>query len=74
MRPEGRVLVVEGLIPEGDEPALSKLSDLEMLVMTPGGRERTAAELGDLLAAAGLRLVRVVPTQGAAFVLEGVPT
>lgn len=70
MRPEGRVLVVEGLIPEGDEPALSKLSDLEMLVMTSGGRERTAAEFGELFAAAGLRLIRVVPTAGPAFVLE----
>lgn len=70
MSPEGRVLVVEGLIPEGDEPALSKLSDLEMLVMTSGGRERTAEELGELFAAAGLRLTRVVPTAGAAFVLE----
>lgn len=70
MSPEGRVLVVEGLIPEGDEPALSKLSDLEMLVMTSGGRERTAEEFGELFAAAGLRLTRVVPTAGAAFVLE----
>jgi hypothetical protein len=70
MSPEGRVLVVEGLIPEGDEPSLSKLSDLEMLVMTSGGRERTAEEFGKLFAAAGLRLTRVVPTAGAAFVLE----
>ena len=70
MSPEGRVLVVEGLIPEGGEPALSKLSDLEMLVMTSGGRERTAEEFGELFAAAGLRLTRVVPTAGAAFVLE----
>lgn len=69
MSPEGRVLVVEGLIPEGDEPALSKLSDLEMLVMTSGGRERTAEEFGELFAAAGLRLTRVMPA-GAAFVLE----
>jgi len=70
MSPEGRVLVVEGLIPEGDEPALSKLSDLEMLVMTSGGRERTVEEFRELFAAAGLRLTRVVPMAGAAFVLE----
>lgn len=69
MSPDGRVLVVEGLIPEGDEPSLSKLSDLEMLVMTSGGRERTAEEFRELFAAAGLRLTRVVPA-GAVFVLE----
>lgn len=41
-----------------------------MLVMTSGGRERTAEEFGELFAAAGLRLTRVVSTAGAAFVLE----
>ena len=37
------------------------LLDLEMLVMTPGGRERTANEFAKLLADAGLTLERVVP-------------
>ena len=54
--------------------ALWLCSDLEMLVMTSGGRERTAEEFGELFAAAGLRLTRVVPTAGAAFVLEAART
>ena len=59
--PGGRVLLAEMVIPPGNDPHVGKLLDLEMLVMV-GGRERTEAEFRDLLAAAGLRLARVVPT------------
>jgi hypothetical protein len=72
MRPEGRLLVIEGVVPPGDEPSMSKLSDLEMLVMTPGGRERTEQEFRDLLASGGFRLNRVVSTPSAVSVLEAV--
>jgi len=59
--PDGaRVLVVDRMLPErvgpGDVPTL--LVDVLMLVVT-GGRERTEAEFGDLLARAGLKLDRV---------------
>jgi len=37
-----------------------------------GGREGTEAEYAALYAAAGLRLTRVVPTQGGPSVVEGV--
>jgi hypothetical protein len=42
-----------------------------MLVMT-GGRERRASEFRDLLAGAGLRLVRVLPTESPISVVEAV--
>ena len=69
----GRVLVCEMVVP--DEPGMvpSKALDIEMLVMTPGGKERTRAEFADLFASAGLRLVRVVPTDGPMCVLEARP-
>jgi hypothetical protein len=52
----GRVLIVERLIPEdGADPVPTLLSDINMLVLT-GGRERTNAEYGKLLQAAGLKL------------------
>lgn len=52
----GRVLIVERLIPEdGSDPVPTLLSDINMLVLT-GGQERTNAEYGRLLEAAGLRL------------------
>jgi hypothetical protein len=58
----GRVVIVESVLPPGDAPHPGKLTDLEMLVATPSGRERTEAEYAALLAAAGLRLEAVVPT------------
>lgn len=72
----GRLLLVERILPEKAPPSPAvqghALSDLNMLVRT-GGRERTEAEYAPLLAAAGLRLVRVVPAQAPWSVLEGMP-
>jgi hypothetical protein len=48
----GRLLVCERFLPEGGEYHIGKVFDLVMLVML-GGRDRTAAEYGELLAAAG---------------------
>ena len=70
--PGGRVLIVEMLVPETNEPGFVQLMDINMLVMT-GGRERTAAEYGDLYAATGFRLVRTIPTGTPFFILEGEP-
>jgi hypothetical protein len=71
MRPDGRVLIVETIVPEGDGPHYSKILDLEMLT-SPGGVERTAAEYAALLAEAGLRLTRIVPTRSPFSVVEAV--
>jgi hypothetical protein len=43
--------------------------DLMMLV-GPGGRERTEREYNELLAKAGFRLTRVVPTASAVSIVE----
>lgn len=66
---DGRVLIVEMVLPDGDEPHPGRLLDLAMLALV-GGRERTAAEYATLLADAGLELVRVVPTGSAVSVVE----
>jgi hypothetical protein len=66
----GRVLVVECVVPDGDENSFSKLLDLNMLVMN-GGRERTRAEFQALFDAAGLRMTRVIPTLSPLSVIEG---
>jgi hypothetical protein len=65
----GRVLIVESIIPEGNEPHYSKVLDLEMLT-SPGGIERTAGEYAALLAGAGLKLSRVVPTRSPFSIIE----
>jgi hypothetical protein len=66
----GRVLLCEMVVPDDPGPAPAKLLDIEMLVITLGGRERTAAEFAELFASAGLRLERVVPTKSPVCVLE----
>jgi O-methyltransferase domain/Dimerisation domain len=55
------VLVIETVIPEAPGMHLAKALDINMLVMT-GGRERTRTEHQQLLAGAGFRLERVIPT------------
>jgi hypothetical protein len=57
---QGKLLVVERLMPERAEQAPQVvLADLEMLVMAPGGRERTEAEFRALFAAAGFKLTHI---------------
>jgi hypothetical protein len=71
MNPDAKLLIVEMVLPGGDEMHPGKLLDLTMLVM-PGGQERTEAEYAALLDKAGFRLTRVVPTQSSASVVEAV--
>lgn len=73
MAPHGRVLVVEALITPGPESMLARFSDMEMMVVTPNGRERTVEEFAALFARAGLKLARVVPTPSPLVVLEALP-
>jgi 2-polyprenyl-3-methyl-5-hydroxy-6-metoxy-1,4-benzoquinol methylase len=72
MAPGGTVLVVEQVVSDRPEAALSKLMDLEMLVMTAGGRERTTEEFSRLMDTAGLRMTRIVPTHSPVAVIEAV--
>jgi hypothetical protein len=66
------VLIVDAVIPPGNAAHFGKLLDLEMLVLTPRGRERTRVEFQDLLKRSGFRLRRVVPTETHLSVVEGV--
>ncbi|AFY62730.1 methyltransferase [Synechococcus sp. PCC 6312] len=71
MAANGKVLVVEQVIPPGNDPFIGKFLDVNMLVMCPGGKERTAAEFQALFAQAGFKLTRIVPTHGIVSVIEG---
>ncbi|WP_017595608.1 methyltransferase [Nocardiopsis potens] len=59
---KGRLLIVAPIVPERVTPddAIAVIGDFEMLVTT-GGKERSAREYEALLASAGFRLDRVVP-------------
>lgn len=56
--PDGRLLIVEMLVPDGPEWHPSKWSDIGMMVQT-GGRERSRSEFDKLLREAGLALASV---------------
>ena len=67
----GKLMLVEAVVPATDEPHFSKFIDLNMLVMT-GGRERTETEFEKLFADSGFRLTRIVPTESPFSLIEGV--
>ena len=69
MKPDSRLLIIEMVLPPGDTPHPGKMLDMMMLV-GPGGQERTEEEYGALLAKARLRLTRVVPTETPASIVE----
>jgi hypothetical protein len=71
MPPHGRLLVVESVIPSGNEPFGGKFLDLVMLLI-PGGKERTEAEYRALFQDAGFELSNIVPTGSEVSVIEGV--
>src|SRR5262249_20640066 len=72
LTPGGRVLVLEQVVPPRGVSSMAKIVDIEMLVMTDGGHERTEAEFAELFSRAGLPLSRVVPTESPVALLEAV--
>jgi hypothetical protein len=71
IKPDGRLVIVEMVLPSGDTPHPGKMLDMIMLAAT-GGQERTQEEYRALLSKAGFRLTRVVPTASAVSVVEAV--
>jgi hypothetical protein len=73
MASHARLVIVETVLPEANEPSPSRLMDLIMLVNAPSGQERTLDEYGDLLAQADFRVSRVIPTASPVSVIEAIP-
>jgi hypothetical protein len=69
---QGRLLLIENIVPHGNDPSFSKLIDLLMMVY-PGGRERTEIEYRDLLRSSGFTLNRVIPTTSLVSIIEAIP-
>lgn len=72
MEKPAKLLLVEMIIPPGNEPFYGKLLDVMMLV-GPGGCDRTEAEYRALLSAGGFTMTRVIPTDSPVSVIEAVP-
>src|SRR5262249_27474001 len=73
MAGRGKLLLIERVIGVSSDAFAAKLFDLNMLVMHPGGRERTAEEYSALLAAAGFVLTRVIATESPVAIVESTP-
>ncbi len=71
--PQARVLLCELVVTGEAGPTPAKLLDVEMLVVTEGGKERTEEEFAALFEASGFRLSRIVPTSRPICVIEAVP-
>ena len=70
MTGKSRLLVIDSVIPPGNEPGYVKLLDIEMLII--GGRERTKADFAAIFGQAGLKLTRVIATKSPLSIVEGV--
>lgn len=69
MSSSGKLLIVESVIPSGNDPFGGKFLDLVMLLI-PGGKERNEVEYQVLLGKAGFELVQVVPTGTEVSIIE----
>jgi hypothetical protein len=69
----GRVLVVETIVPEGNDPSVAKLFDLMMMLFPPNGLERTEREFRELLRGAGFAVTSVTPTASPVSVIDARP-
>lgn len=66
----GKLLVVEMIVPPGNEPSLAKILDVEAMIMTPGAIERTAQQYRQLLQKAGFKVTRIIPMPSPMSIIE----
>jgi len=68
--PGGRLLVIEACLPEGDGWHVARAMDLQMLVSTGTGRERTESQFRALFAAGGWELLSATETPMQVWIYE----
>lgn len=66
---DSKLLVIEMIVPDGDKPSISKLLDLEMLVIT-GGVERTKKEFTRLFDLTDFKISKIIPIKGDVSIIE----
>jgi hypothetical protein len=72
MKPGAVLLILEMVVPAGNEPSLAKLLDIQMMATMEGGKERTAAEYRELLENSGFTFRRIIPTISPVSLIEAV--
>jgi hypothetical protein len=65
-----RLLVVDAVVPPGNDPHPSKIMDMLMMALLEG-QERTEQEFRELYQQAGLKLTKVIPTPSVLSIVEG---
>jgi len=71
-KPGTKCLVIEFVVKPGNDFDMAKRTDLEMLIMTNHGRERTQAEFAALFEKSGFCFTRMVATLNDAYIIEAV--
>ncbi|MEL7241159.1 MAG: methyltransferase [Cyanobacteria bacterium J06573_2] len=66
----GKLVVIDAVIPSSDEPHFNKWLDLDLLVKFPGGRERTESEFNHIFKAAGFDITKIMSTASTISVIE----
>jgi len=70
----GRLLLVEMVVPVGNDPSIAKNFDMVMMLFPLHGLERTEDEYRQLLRSAGFDLSQITPTASPVFVIDGRPS
>jgi hypothetical protein len=73
MGPQSRLLVIEHVLEPGNALSWGKMLDVQMLILSAGGRERNESEFRRLLASAGLTLDRIISTETVTSLIEASP-
>jgi hypothetical protein len=68
----GKLLVIDGMLPAGNTRCYAKLSDINMMLIT-GGRERTEHEFRQLLAESGFEVLRTKLVHDWVGLVEAIP-
>ncbi len=62
MNPKAKLIIVEYVFRPDNKPNYGKVLDIQMLISTQGGIERTQEQYTDLLKVNGFKLNRIIPT------------
>jgi hypothetical protein len=73
MNLNAKLLLFERGLKPANETDPGRFMDLQMLVVAPGGRERTEADYQTLLHEGGFSLERAIPTTGPLSIIESRP-
>ena len=72
-----KLLIIDTIMPEGNEPFIGKFTDILMLALTHKGRIRTEVEFRKLLGSCGFEIANIIRSHDPAnflSIIEAVPS